>query len=424
MKSKLKKLNGTAREFEIEVPKETVDAVFSQVLEDIRKTAQVPGFRPGKAPLDVIQKKHQEDIADEVKRQLVPKGYQYALDEHGLDPVSYPEISEVNIGLSGNLTFKAKVDIHPEVSVKKYRGIKVTTEKISVKDEEVEETLERFRNMHADFIDAARPIKKGDFGICDVDMSSEGETIAKKRENMWIEANKDASLLGVGEEIIGLEKGSSKDIEVTLPENYPDKKYAGKKAVFHVLVKDIKEKKLPEVNDELAKKIGKDTLQEAREEIRSQLLERKESNAKINMKNQILEDILKRHKMDLPETIVARQLKVLMEKAENELLQKGVTKEVIEEHKAKLEEQLSKEAENKVKSYFLLDEIANIEKIEVTDEEVDNWMASLAASYNQSLDDVKKYYKEHDLIGGLKEQLREEKTLDFLLSEAVITEKK
>jgi len=276
----MKKINGSSMEFSIEVSKEKVEMVFNEVIEDIRKKASVPGFRPGKAPLDIIQKSYAEDIHDEVKRRLVPEGYQYALNEHEVNPISYPEISDINLGLAGNLTFRAKVDIYPEITLKNYKGLKVTSKKVEVKDTEVDETIERIRNMYSDFIDIDGPIKKGNFGICDVDTFMDGKEIAKKREKMWIEADKDASLLGVGEEIVGLKKGDTKEVEVTLPENYPDKKYAGKKATFKIEIKETKEKKVPELNDELAKKIGKDTMAEVKKEIREQLTQKKETDEK------------------------------------------------------------------------------------------------------------------------------------------------
>ena len=420
MKSKIKKLDGTARQLEVELSKEAVDAAFDQVLEDVRKNAKVPGFRPGKAPIDIIKKQHEHEVMDEVKQRLVPQGYQLALQEHELEPVSYPEISDVNIGVAGTLTFKAKVDLHPEVSLKQYKGLKVTTKKVQVDDSEVNEALERIKNMAAEFSDIDGPIKKGEFGICDVETSMDGKTISKKRENMWIEADKEVSMLGIGEEIIGMSKGDKKDIEADLPENYPDKKYAGKKAVFHVEVKAVKEKKLPALDEEFAKKWGKSNMDEVREELKDQLMQRKEADGNISMKNQIMEQLIKKHSIALPATMVARQLKVLMEKMENELAQKGIDKEAIEAHKGKLTEQLTKEAENKVRLYFILNEVANQENVLITDEEVDVWLQSLAASYGKPEEEVKKYYTEHNLIEGLKEQLREDKALDFILSEAVI----
>ncbi|MFH1553024.1 MAG: trigger factor [Candidatus Omnitrophota bacterium] len=423
MKSRIKKLEGTARQFEIEMPKDVVESVFNQVIEDIRKTAKIPGFRPGKAPQDIIRKNYQKDAMDEVKQRLVSEAYQEALKEHNVSPVSYPEVSDVIVGPSGNLSFKAKVDAHPEVNLKKYKALKVATQKVSVANDEVEEALTRIRNMYAEFVDMDGPLRKGDFGICDVETFMDGEVISKKRENMWIEVSKEASMLGMGEELCGMEKGQQKNVEATLPENYPDKKYAGKKAVFHIMIKEAKEKKLPEFDDDLAKKLGKGNMDEVREELRSQLMEKKESNAKIDMKNQILDQLLQQYSLSLPASMVNRQLKVLMKKAEDELAQKGVDKQTIDDHKEKLKDQLLKDAQNKVKSYFILDRIAANEEIETSEEDVDNWLNALAASYSQSFEKVKKYYEEHDLIEGLKEQLREEKTLDFLFEEAVIKEK-
>jgi len=423
MKSKMKKLEGTAVQFEVEMPKETVDKVIDEVLKDIGKTAKMDGFRPGKAPLDIVRKAYHKDAVDEMKQRLLPSAYQEALNKHDIQPVSYPEVSEVMISPAGALSFKATVDTHPEVSVKKYKGIKVTAQKVKMTDDEVEEALERIRNMNAEFIDIEKQLDKGDFGICDVETRMGGEVISKKRENMWVEVDKDASMLGMGEKLEGMKKGEAKDIGVTLPENYPDEKYAGKEAVFSVVVKETKEKKLPELDDELAKKIGKDNLADARAEIRTQLMERKESNTRVSMKNQIMQELLNKCSFKVPGTMVAKQRKVLMDKARNDLLSKGVDEKAIEEHSSKLEEQLGKEAENKVRLYFILDEVANRENVEVADEEVDSWLGALAANYNQDLDSVKKYYEEHDLIGGLREQLREDKTLDLLVSEASVTEK-
>jgi trigger factor len=423
MKSKMKKLSGTSRRIEVNMPKETVDRVFSEVLEDIRKQAVIPGFRAGKAPADLVMKKHSKQVNDEVKQRLIPFGYQQALREKEVRPVSYPEISDILMSPEGSLSFNATFDVHPDVSVRKYKGIKVTRKKARVDEKEVDEAIERIRNMYAEFEDKETPVKKGDFAVCDVETYMNGGSIAKKRENMWIEADKEASLLGMGEELVGMKKGDVKNIDVTLPENYPDKKYAGKDAVFEVEIKEVKIKKVPPLDENLARKMGKDSVEEFRAGIRDQLLERKRMNSNVEAKNQIMEYLLARNRFDVPRSMVERQLKVLMDKAENELLSKGVQKEAVEAHKDKLREQLEKEAENKVRLYFICDNIARNEDITVTSEEIDNWIRNLAASYNQEFEKVKRYYTENDLIGGLEEQLREDKTLELLLSEASVTEK-
>ncbi|MGB3242736.1 MAG: trigger factor [Candidatus Omnitrophota bacterium] len=423
MKSKVKKLEGTARELAISLTSEQVNKVLSEVLEDIRKTAKIPGFRPGNAPLDIVQKHYEKDAMDEVKRRIIPEAYQRALEEHNVAPVSYPEVSGLIMDPSGGMTFKAKVDVYPEIKLRKYKGLKATREKVSVTDAEVDEAFLRIRNIHAEFTEKDGPVDKGDFGICDIEAFIDGKAITKKHNNMWIEANKDSSLLGLGEELCGMKKGERKDVEVTLPENYPDKKYAGKQAMFNMEIKDVRVKKLPELDDTLAKKLKKENISEVREELRSELMERKAHNSKVNMKNQIMEQLLKGHSFDVPGAMVERQLDVLVERAQSELAEKGVDKETIESQKDELKKRLKGDAEKKIRLYFILNEIANENKIAVEDEEVDNWLKSLADSYNQPFEEVKKYYKEKDLTDGLKEQLREGKTLDFLLSEASVTEK-
>ncbi|MGD2278694.1 MAG: trigger factor [Candidatus Omnitrophota bacterium] len=423
MKSKLKKLKGTARELDIMLLSGEVNKALDDILKEIGKTAEIPGFRPGKAPLDIVRKKYEKDAADEVKKRLIPEAYQQALNENKLNPVSYPEISDISIDTDGSLRFKAKVDVYPDIKLRKYKGLQITKQKITLKDEEIEEAILRIRNMHAEYPEKDSHIEQGDFGICDIEAFIDGEAITKKHNNMWIEADKDSSMLGLGEKLCGMKKGDSKEINATLPENYPDKKYAGKAATFNVEIKDVRSKKLPELNEEFAKKLEKGSVGEMKEELRAQLLAKKEHNEKVKMKNQIMEELLKKNVFDVPESMVKRQLDVLLERARNELAQKGVDQKTIESEKDKLKENLKKDAENKVRLYFILDSIANAEKITVEDEEVENWIKALADSYKQPFENVKKYYEEKNLLPGLKEQLREDKTLDFLLSEASIAEK-
>ncbi len=423
MKSKVKKLEGTAKQFDVEMPKNAVDEAFKEVVADIQKSATLHGFRKGKVPLDIVQKNYAEDADNELKRRLIPVAYQSALETHDVTPVGYPEVWDVNVSEKG-LTFKAKVDAYPKVDLGRYSALAVKISKISVTEKEIDEAIERFRNMQADFADIEGPLKKGDFAVAKVETFADGKAISKERENMWIEVSKEASLLGMGEKLEDLKKGDKKEIKVTLPEKYPDEKYAGKEALFKVEIKETKRKQLPELNDEFAAKIGSTTMSDAREEVKKRLLERKEADLKVSMKNQIMEQLLKKHSFDLPLSMVRRQLKVLTERAEEELKSKGVDKKVIEEHKEKLSKSLSTEAENKVKLYFILEKIAGIEKISVSVEDVDDWIKVLAGSYQKPFEEVKKYYKEHDLIGGLQEQLREEKTLDFLLEKSETVTKK
>ena len=423
MKSKITKLDGTSRQFNVEVPKEIVSKMFDEVLADIRKEAVIPGFRKGNAPMDMIRKNYMKDAEDEVKRRLIPQAYQQALEEHEATPVSYPEVRDVKFELSGAMTFKAKADMQPEVRIVDYKGIKVRKDKARLGDNEINEALSRIRNMFAEMVDVDRPIQKGDFGVCDVETFIDGQSVSKKRENMFIEADKDASFFGIGEELCGLKNGDLKEKDITLPENYPDKKFAGKKALFKLEIKGVKEKKVPALDDELAKKMGKEKIEDVHQEVSARILESKEEESRVAMKDQIVEFLLKKHSFDIPPTMVDRQLEVLLTKAEEDLARKGADKSVIESNREDLKKKLLDNARDKVKLYFILDKIAEQEDISVSEEDSNEWLKALAASLDRPFESVKKYYEEHDLIGGLNEQLREEKTLELLLDEASVTEK-
>ena len=423
MKSKITKLDGTSRQFSVEVTKEVVSKMFDEVLADIRKEAVIPGFRKGNAPMDLIRKNYMKDAEDEVKRRLIPQVYQQALNEHEITPVSYPEVWDIKFELSGAMTFKAKADMQPEVRLADYKGITVRRDKARIGDEEIDEALSRIRNMFAEMLDVDRPVQKGDFGVCDVETFIDGRSVSKKRENMFIEADKDASFFGIGEELCGLAKGDLKEKEITLPENYPDKKFAGKKALFKMEIKGVKEKKVPALDGELAKKMGKEKIEDVRQEVSARILESKEEESRVAMKDQVVEFLLKKHSFDIPHTMVDRQLGVLLSKAEDELARKGADKSAIESNREDLKKKLLDNARDKVKLYFILEKIAEQENITVSEEDSDEWLKALAASLNRPFESVKKYYEEHDLIGGLNEQLREEKTLELLLDEASVTEK-
>ncbi|KJJ84366.1 trigger factor [Candidatus Omnitrophus magneticus] len=421
MKSSVKKIEGTAREINVTVPHDRVKDMVDKVVLDIRKEAVMPGFRKGNAPIDMIHTRFKDTIIDEVKKRLVPDVYEDVLSEHKLDPVSYPEISNLSLDVctEKGMSFTVKVDIHPEVKLKNYKGIHVESKKIDVKDEEIDKVMERLREASAEFFNVDRPVQKGDVAVCFLE-GFVGAKLVTKRETMWIIAEKESSLLGIGEEIVGLKQGEEKEITVTLPDDYTDKTYAGKAVNFKVKVKEVKEKKLPELNDDLAKKHSKETLIELRNGIKDHILEDKERANKSAMKDQIINDLLKKHSFDLPESMVKRQGSFIAKKIEEDLEAKGVSKEAIEENKEKSKKEILEVARKKVMKYFILFEIAEQEDIAVVAEDVESELIKLSATYGKDYETVRKYYEEKNLLGGLEEQIREDKTLDFLLAQAKI----
>jgi len=319
MKSKVKFNENCECHLEFDIPQDIVDKTLNEIYDEIRKQAAIPGFRAGKAPLDLVIQHHSEYAKEEVLKRIIPDSYQKVVEEKNIDPVSLPEISDVVFDKGKNLTFKAKVEVRPAIRLKNYRGIKIRTKKISVVDDEISEVIQRLRQAHAQFqpLKETRAVEKGDYVISDVEAFIDGRAITKKNENMWLVAEKQDSLLGIGEHLIGLMPGQLKEIEAQIPKNYPDKKFAEKLALFKVFVKEIREKVLPVVDEEFAKDLGKDNLAVLKEELKKDLLERKEQDKRIEMKNQIIEKLIKEYEVTMPPAMVRKQFDALSKRLEN-----------------------------------------------------------------------------------------------------------
>jgi len=426
MKTKITNIDKCARLFEIEMPPEVVNEAFCEVYKKIKRTVKIPGFRIGAAPQDLLEKYHGKDAEEEALKCLITEGCRKTLNDHNINPVTLPEIMDIEFGRNKKLSFKAKIEIRPDIKFKKYKGIKVMKKKITVCSDEVSKALKRLQEINAEFVPLVenRSVLSGDYTICDIEAAVDGKPISKRHENLWVRADKDASMLGLGEKLIGLNCGDTKEIDVKLPDNYPDNKYSGKNARFKMVLKEIKIKKLHDIDDEFAKDLGKENLKTLEAEIRGQLVKRKEDEALIEIKNQILDELLKEYKFGVPPSVVRRQFEALLKQAEDELLSRGLHKDQVTEKKKELEPKLKIDAETKIKVYFLLDEISRLEHIELTDEDVNKALEDIGRLSNQSKDTVKEYYERNDLIDGLKEQLREEKTLDWLVSAALVEEEK
>jgi len=420
MNSRVKNIESCKKLFKIEIPKDLVEKTTKDVYREINKAAKIPGFRPGSAPQDLLEKRYSGDAKEQVLKRLIPEGYRQALLSHNVTPVGLPRVFNIDFRGDKPLTFEAEVDTRPVIKLKNYKGIKVRKKRISVSEEEINEGLSKLRQMYAKYRDAARPVKKGDHVVCSVEAFIDGKPVTKKNENMWIQADKEASLLGMGEELIGLAKGQVKEIDAKLPDDYPDKKYAGKLAKFKVLVNEVKEKCTAELDDAFAGQLKFENLEALKKGIESELYARKENSLKIGMKNQILEKFLKENKFSIPGGMAARQKEVMAKRFEMELTQKGMSKEEAEKKVKELDPKLEQDAGDKIRLYFILDDIALKEKIETNENDIAERLKNIALSTGQSVEEVRKYYEKENLMGGLSEEIRESKTLDFLLKEADI----
>lgn len=424
MKSKVKLIDECSVLFEIVASKEAIEKAFDEVYNEIAKVANIPGFRVGKAPIDMVRLSYAKAAKEEVLKRLVPEGYRVALEEHGVNPIGMPEISDLVFEEDKPLTFKAKVELRPKFKLKSYKGIDLEKKKVAITDEDIDKTLKSLQEINAKYATVGdRPVQMGDYVVSDLDCFVDGKAIHKKRENLWITIEKDSFVPGLAEKMVGMKKGDEADIDAKLPEKYPNAKLAGCDAKYHVLVKEIKEKSLPKIDDELAKDLGKDNLDSLKKEITKELESRAIATAEINVENQLLDKIAGDNVFRVPASFVTRQLDHMVEDAKRKLTERGFGKEDLDSRDKEFKERFKDDAEKQIRLLFILDEIAAKEKIEVAAEDISNAFKMIAAQSGKEEGFVRDYYEKEGLMDNLKDKIREGKTVKFLLDNSKILEK-
>lgn len=424
MKFRAKNIEECTTLFEIEVSEHMIARAVEEVYAQLVKIANVPGYRVGKAPIEVVKIHYAKDAKEEALKRLIPEAYRKALSEHSVTPISLPEISDVAFEDDKPLTFKAKVDIRPKFKLKHYKGINLEKKKAAITDSDVEKTLQNLREISAKYASVeGRPVEMGDYVVSDLECFVDGKSIHKKRENLWLTVEKESFIPGLTEKMAGMNKGEERDIEIVLPANYPDKNVAGKKSVYHVVAKEIKARHLPDLNDDFAKDVGKETLAELKAEITGELEARARSGADIETENHLLNKLADDNVFTVPSSFVARQLEYMVEDAKDRLEAKGFKRDDLNKKDAEFKEKFKDDAVRQVRLFFILDEIANIEKIEVATSDVDEAYKAIASRSGKAEKDVREHYEKEELVDNLKDKIREGKTVKFLLDNANIVEK-
>lgn len=401
-----------------------IEAAFGEVYNDIAKVANIPGFRVGKAPVDMVRLHYAKDAKEEVLKRLIPEAYRRAVQEHKIDPVGMPDISDVSFVEDKALTFKAKVDIRPKFRIKDYKAIGIEKKKVAIGDADVNKALESLREVGAKYLNVEdRPVQPNDYVVTDLECSSEGKSVQKKREGLWLSIDKESFAGGLAEKMVGMKKLEERDIDVTLPENYPDKNYAGKKVVYRVLIKEIKERRLPAVDDEFARDMGRQSIDDLKKEIARELEERGKAGADVEAENKLLGKLIDDNVFKVPSSFVARQLGLMVDNAKRRLEEKGLKRDDLDKKDGEFKEKFKQDAERQVRLLFILDTIAGAENIDATDDDVASAYKSMAAQAEKTEEFVRDYYEREELVDNLRDKIRESKTIKFLLDSAKITEK-
>ena len=424
MKTKAKALEECSTLFEIEVPKDAVDQAFEEVYSEMAKVASIPGFRPGKAPKELVKKRYSKEAKKEVINHLIPDAYQKAVEEHKIDPIDYPDITDLVFEEGKAMSFKAKIDTRPKFKLKNYKGIQVEKKKTQVKPEDIDKALDNLRQYGAKYVAVEdRPAEMDDYVVSDLDCLVDGKAAHKKRENLWLYIDKGSIMSGLTEKMIGMNKSEERDIEVELSKEYPDKNIAGKKAMYHVKVKEIKVRSLPNIDDEFAKDLGKESLADMKKEVAKELENKMRSDNEIAAENQLLNKIIDDNSFAVPSALVKKHIRMMSENAKARLLEKGFKKEDIDKKGGELEERFKDDALKQVRLLFILDRIAKDEGIKTDEKDLEDAYKSISIRSGKSEKEVKDHYETEKLVDNLLERIREEKTISFLLKSAEIKEK-
>jgi trigger factor len=403
----------------IEVGQDRISQEFESFYNSIAPNAKVPGFRPGKVPRDVLVMHYEKNANDSVLETLLSESLPKALREKDLSPLATPEIRDIQF-TKEKLAYKAHIEIRPKVKLSRVTGLSAKKEKPGVKAEDIEKALKQTQEMHAQYKAVeGRAAKMGDFVITDYVCTIDGKEMEKRNDD-WIELKEEEYLKGFSAQLVGVNVGDEKDVQITFPADMADKRAAGKTAVFKMKVKEIKEKLLPELNDELAKQAGEyKDLAELKKKLAEDLENRDAEEKEAAFERELLNELVKQNKIDMPAGLLQRRAEYLMDQARQRFLQQGGTDELFNKEKEKLQKDFEAEARRQIHIAFLLDEIADTQGIKAEESDLVPKYEALSAQYRQPKETIEKYYKEHrEARETLLDQVRNEKVIDFLKQNA------
>jgi trigger factor len=413
------------RELDLEIPAENVQKATEKVARDFARVARVPGFRPGKAPVTLIRRRFAEDIQGEVLQSLVPEFLEKALEEKKLTPVTQPHVEQVNFTENGPLKFRASFEVLPEFELGDYKNLEVEVDPHEIGDADVDKTLKEMRERAATMSPIeGRNVQDGDYTVLKLTGTPEGGGEPIQAEDVLCHVGAEETLEAFTENLRGAAAGETKRFTAKYPDEYPDPKLAKKTYHYAVEVRAIKEKRLPELNDEFAKDItgekGAATLAELREKIRKSLEAARDQQQTAQARERLLNLLVKRHDFPVPEALVEHQMDVRLERVVRSLAAQGVDPRAVNVDWVTLRRRQREHAVDDVKAELLLDRIATAEKIEISEEELEKEIAHLAERSGESATAVRARLTKQGALDRMKSKLQSDKVLEGLYHSARI----
>jgi trigger factor len=416
------KLEANKVELKIEVEPDKVNDALEQAYKKVVKEVEIPGFRKGKVPRKVLEARYGEEVLHKDALDIViSQGYREAVEEIDDEPIDQPEIDDFYIAQDEPATFTATVEVKPEVELGEYTGLDIEKEEVEVTEEDIKDRIDHTRDHHSQLVNVDRAtVEDGDYVIIDFEGKIDGETFeGGSGEEYSLEIGSGSFIPGFEEQLIGVDVGEETEVEVTFPEDYNAEDLAGQDAVFTVDVKEIKEKQKPELDDDFASEASDyDTMEDWKENIREEIKEQKEQEVLQDYEDGLVGAIADKSEVELPETMVDSELDRMYQQLSQNISQQGLEVEDYLNYMGMDEDSWRGDnqemAQKRVKNNLVLETIADAEEIEVPEEKVDEQLEEIAEQNDQDVEQIKAFLQMQGQLDELRENLRLEKTLDYL----------
>lgn len=417
----------------VEVEPERVNKAMDQLIKDFGQQAKIPGYRPGKAPRAVIERKFKKQIREELEGKVLREAAREAIAEKKLRVLQISNVEDVQLGEDQKMSFTATVVTHPEFELPEYKSLPVELKSAEVTDADIDESLENLRDQAADFSDVERAAEMEDFIVVDYVGTIDGKPVHEvfpkagkplsENEDFWIKMTDEAFFPGFCGNLVGANVGDAREFDTAVPSDFPVEGMPGVVIHYKVTLKGVKQKKLPELDDAFAETIVKGkTLAELREIARDEIGKQKATEIEANKRTQIMKQLLKSVECELPANLVRNETQRILNDIVRENQARGVTEEVLKGSERELVGMASNNAREKLKGTFILMRIAEKEGISVKREEIFGRVAGLAQHYKMTFEKMLKELEKRNGIDQISEEILTAKTLDFLVSHATVTE--
>lgn len=417
----------------VEVEPEKVSKAMEQLVRDFTQQARIPGYRPGKAPRAVIEKRYKKEIREELQKKLLGESTREAIAEKKLRVLQLASVDDVQLDDSHNMSFTATVVTQPDFTVPNYQGLSIEAKSPDVTDAEIEESLENLREQSADFTDVPeRGAEMEDFIVVDYEGTINGEPVhvpfpkagkpLSGNEDFWIRMTAEAFFPGFAAQLVGGKPGETREFEIEVPADFPVEGMPGQKINYKVTLKAIKEKVLPPLDDTFADTVAKGkTLVELREMAREEMGRQKKADVEAGKRTSVMKQLLENVECELPQGLVRQETQRILSDIVRENQSRGVTEEVLKENEKELVGVAAQNARERLKGTFILLRIAEKEGLKVTREELFGRVAMLAQKYEMPFEKMLKELEKRNAVDQISEEIVTAKVLDFIVSAASVT---